>query len=168
VKNIFFLFVIVILGILQVTLLDYFRVFGIRPDLLLICVVVASLVFEFKWAFILSIFAGIFKDACGVSTFGINTLLFPIWCLLIARLNREITLDNNLIHMGLVFIVTILHNIVSGMISVYSGNVIPLGIFLRIVIIESIYTALVLPLIFKIVYLLQRIPPVSFQRKQEE
>jgi len=150
VKKIFFLFIIIILGLLQITLLDFFRVFGIKPDLLLICSVVSSLVFEFRWALMFCIFAGFFKDALGISALGINTLFFPIWCLLIIRLNREVTLDSNFIHIGLIFIVTFFHNIITGLISVYSGNVIPLGIFLRILIIESIYTALVFPLIFKI------------------
>ncbi len=146
---IFFLAVIV-LGILQMTILDYFKVFGVKPDLLLISVVIAALVFEFKRAFILSVFAGILKDAFGANAFGINTLLFPLWSFLIIRLNKEITIDYNFIRIALVFIISLLHNTITGLILIYSGNLIPLGLFLRIVSLQSIYTALVLPLMFKI------------------
>lgn len=149
-KNLIFFLIIVILGIVQVTLLDYFKVFGVKPDLLLIGACFASLVFEFKWALVLSLFAGLFKDILGTYVFGINTLLFALWSFLIARLNKEITIDYNFIRMALVFIISLIHNTLSGLILIYLGNLIPLGLFLRIVILQSIYTALVLPLIFKL------------------
>lgn len=147
-----FFFIIVLLGIVQLTVLDYFKIFNIKPDLLLICVVIASLIFELKPAMVLSVFAGIFKDAFGVvSTLPINTLLFALWSFLIVRLSKNISLDNNLMRLFLVFIVTILHNTITGLIFIYSGKLVPLGIFLRIVSIEAIYTALILPLVFRII-----------------
>lgn len=149
-KKLYFVLIIIILGILQVTILDYFRIFTVRPDLLLISMVLLSLAFEFRWAFALSVFAGFFKDAFGVSYFGINTLLFGLWSFLILRLSKEITIDNNITRVVLVFIVTLIHNILTRIIFIYLGNAIPLGIFLRIVAIGSIYTAGVSPLVFKI------------------
>jgi len=146
-KNWIFFLIIIVLGMLQVTILNYFKIFGVGPDLLLISVVIASLFFEFKWAFVLSVFAGLFKDIFGANIFGINTLLFPLWSFLIVRLNKEITIDYNFIRIALVFIVSLLHNTITGLILIYSGNLIPLGLFLRIVSLQSIYTALVLPLI---------------------
>lgn len=146
-KNWIFFLIIIALGMLQVTILNYFKIFGVGPDLLLISVVIASLFFEFKWAFVLSVFAGLFKDIFGANIFGINTLLFPLWSFLIVRLNKEITIDYNFIRIVLVFIVSLLHNTITGLILIYSGNLIPLGLFLRIVSLQSIYTALVLPLI---------------------
>lgn len=117
---------------------------------MLISVVVISLVLEFRWAFILSAFAGVFKDVFATNIFGINTLLFPLWSFLIVRLNKEITIEHNFIRMALVFIISLLHNTVTGLALIYLGNPIPPGLFLRIVSLQPIYTALVLPLIFKI------------------
>lgn len=145
-KWIFFV-IIVALGMLQVTILNYFKIFGVKPDLLLISVVIASLFFEFKWAFILSVFAGLFKDIFGANIFGINTLLFPLWSFLIVRLNKQITIDYNFVRIALIFIISLLHNTITGLILIYSGNLILLGLFLRIVSLQSIYTAVVLPLI---------------------
>jgi rod shape-determining protein MreD len=146
-RNWIFFIIIVALGLLQVTILNYFKIFGAGPDLLLISVVLASLNFEFKWAFVLSVFPGIFKDVFAANTFGINTLLFPLWSILIVRLNKEIALDYNPICMVLTFMVSIFHNTITGLILAYSGSFIPVGVFLRIVFLQSTYTALVLPLV---------------------
>lgn len=147
-KFIFFLAVF-LAGLLQVTILNYFRILTIKPCLFLIFVVIASLTFELKWALIFSLFAGIFKDIFSISAFGINTALFLLWSFLIVRLSREISIENNLLRCGLVLIVTFLHDIFVGLIYAYSGNYVPLGIFLRIITLQPIFTALILPIVFK-------------------
>jgi len=147
-KFIFFLFVF-LAGLLQVTIINYFRVLTIKPCLFLIFVVIASLTFELKWALIFSLFAGIFKDIFCIGAFGINTALFLLWSFLIVRLSREISIENNVLRCGLVLIVVFLHDLFVGLIYVYSGNYVPLGIFLRIITLQPIYTALILPLVFK-------------------
>ncbi len=142
-KKLLFLLLIIILGTIQLNI-------PIKPDLLLISMVLASLFFEFRWAFILSIFAGIFKDVFSAAGLGINTFLFGLWSFLIARLSKEITLDNNVTVAVLIFIVSTLHNIITGLVLIYLGSSIPIGIFLRITSIESICTVAVLPLVFRI------------------
>lgn len=149
-KRILFL-IIIICGLLQVTILNNIRVFNAKPDLLLICMVLASLTFELKWAFALSVFCGVFKDIFFQAPFGINTLLFSLWCLLIVELAKKISIDFDLIKIGLILIVSIFHNIVIGIIVIYAGNFIPLGIFLRVVSIESVYTAIFAPLVLEVI-----------------
>lgn len=148
-KKLYPLLIIVILGILQVTILDYFKIFTVKPDLLLISMALNNLNLGFRPAFALSLFAGLFKDVFGVSPFGINTILFGLWSFLIARLSREITIDNNITRVALIFIVTVMHNVLTRIILIYLGRSIPLGIFLRIVCVESIYTAAVSWLVFR-------------------
>ena len=147
-KKLFFFTAIIVSGLLQVTILNYFRIFTIKPDLLLIFVVIAGLTFELRWVLIFSLFAGIFKDVF-CAAFGINTALFFLWGLLIWRLNREISIENNLLRALLVFIAAFIHNIASGLILISSGNILFYGVFLRIVTLQPIYTAAVLPLAFK-------------------
>lgn len=144
-----FLLVITILAIFQVTLLDYFKIFGVKPDLLLISIVIISLCpLKPRWILFFSIFAGILKDALTISTFGINTLLFPLWSLLIIRLSKKISLDNNFIRALLIYIISVFNSIMMKFIFLSLGKSILLGIFLRITFLESLYTALVLPLLF--------------------
>lgn len=150
-RNLFFLLVIVIFSIFQVTILDNFRIFNAKPDLLLISVVMAGLCFEFKWALLLSIFIGILKDTLCINTFGINTLLFPLWALIMIELSKKISVDNNFMRAVFVFIVVISNTIITKSIFLFLNNsVIPLGIFIRTLFFESLYTALIFPLVFKI------------------
>jgi len=149
-KWLFFL-IIFISGWLQVSLIHNFKLFGIVPDLLLMCVVFASLNMEKKWAFIYSAFSGVLKDSFGQSAFGLNTLFFVIWCFLIIKVTKEMQIDDTLLRMALVFVVSFLHNFVTGIIFFYSGRSFSFGIFSKILFIGSIYTALIFPLFFKAV-----------------
>jgi rod shape-determining protein MreD len=141
-KSFVFILVIIMLAILQVTILDIVKIFNNKPDFLLICVVVASLFFEPKQALIASVFAGILKDIFYTAPFGINTVLFLVWSLLIAGLSKKISIDYYLIRMSLMFIISLLNNVVTGLIISYLGNFIPLGIFFRNVILSAIYTTI--------------------------
>ncbi len=143
--------VVAVFGLLQLTMLDYFKIFNIKPDLLLICIIFFSLALEPKYALALSVFAGILKDISGSGQYGLNTLMFALWSFSVMRLAREITIDYDLIRMLVVFAVALLHNIVSGLVLVSSGASVPFGIFFRIVIVGSMYTALVSLLVFKVI-----------------
>lgn len=151
-KKMLYSFIIFMAAIIQVTLLDSFKIFGVKPDLLLIIVIFAGLFFNLKWAFALGIFAGILKDSLSASSFGINTLLFPLWIFLIIKLSKKIPLDNNLICVMLVFVIGIFHNTITRIIFFALGNSLaPLGIFLRMAFLEILYTAAILPLMFKFI-----------------
>ncbi|MBN2830804.1 MAG: rod shape-determining protein MreD [Candidatus Omnitrophica bacterium] len=132
-----------IFALLQVTLLDYFRIFGAKPDLLLIAVFFGCLFLKQKKAFALGIFSGLFKDIFSLNAFGLNTVLFPAGVILIAKLMRRVSIEDNLSRILLIFVVALLNNIISGLVLVYTGVYIPLGIFLRIIIFSSMYTAAV-------------------------
>jgi cell shape-determining protein MreD len=132
-NNLVFLLGIVIVGMLQPMLLDYIKIFNTKPDLLLVIVCLSSLFLNLRGALVLSVFAGLFKDAFLIGTFGLNVI------------------DSNLLRMCLVFIIVALHNTIYGLINIYSGNFIPLGIFLRIVSVGSLYTSVVSPLLFRII-----------------
>ena len=153
-KNFIFIAIIIIFGLLQTTILNYVNIFNIKPDLLLISVIIASLFFEPIWAISLSIFAGILKDVFSVNAFGMHTILFFLWSFLIIKLSRKITLDNNYIKLVLIFIIAILNNIIIRLIFLFLGNFISLGLFLRITFIDSLYTALIFLLVLKFAHTL--------------
>jgi rod shape-determining protein MreD len=139
--------VIIVCALLQATALNSLRFFGVKPDILLICVVIAALGLELKWAIIFSVLAGLLKDSIGAQAFGFNAILFGLWSLLIIRLKRDISFDNPYLVVALTAVVTLAHHLLVGLALVYLGNFIPLGIFMRIIIIETFYTALCLPLL---------------------
>jgi len=150
-----FLLIIVVLGISQVTILDYLKVFWIKPDLLLIAVVLVSILSELKLAIFIAILCGIFKDIFAVQAFGINTLSFPLWSLITLKLSREIPLDDNYIYVALIFFAVVFNDLIRLIFIFFSNSsVLPLNVFLRITFLESLYTASVSPLIFKFISLL--------------
>ena len=148
-KNFIFIAIIIIFGLLQTTILNYVNIFNVKPDLLLISVIIASLFFKPQWAMPLSIFAGILKDIFSVNVFGMNTVLFFLWSFAIIKLSRKISFDSNYVRLVLLFITVILNNIVVRLIFLFLGNFISLGLFLRITFVESLYTALIFPLALK-------------------
>ena len=148
-KNFIFIAAIIIFALLQTTILNCVNIFNVKPDLLLSSVIIASLFFKPQWAISLSIFAGILKDIFSVNVFGLNSILFFLWSFLIIKLSRKISFDSNYVRLVLVFIIAILNNIITRLIFLFLGNFISLGLFLRITFIESLYTALILPLALK-------------------
>lgn len=148
-KNFIFIAAIIILALLQATILNYVNIFNVKPDLLLISVIIASLFFQPLWAISLSIFAGVLKDIFSVNAFGLNSILFFLWSFLIIKLSRKISFDSNYVRLVLIFIIAIVNNIITRLIFLFLGNFISLGLFLRIAFIESLYTALIFPLALK-------------------
>lgn len=155
-RNWLILSAVIFLGILQATVFSYFSFFGVSPDLLLLSVIAASLILDFRWAFVFSLFAGLFKDSFSAQAFGVNTFLFPLWSFLIQRLSRQISLENNLIRIALAFTVLLIHNISCGVILIYLGRFIPPGIFLRTIVLSALYTGIFFLPVFKAVKLFYR------------
>ncbi len=178
-------FIILLVAIIETTILDYFKVFNVKPDLLLLGVIAlsfypnaikprllscgwrsgrgipphqepqgltwAGLHSEGKWTVFFAILAGCFKDLLGINTFGINTFLFPLWVILLSELSKKISLEYNLVRIAIVFLITILNGIASRLILLSLGKFIPLGIFLRIILLQSVYTTAVSALLFKFI-----------------
>lgn len=146
-----FLAALLIASTLEVTILNYFRIFDVKPNLLLAMVVVASLVFDMKWALFFGLLAGILKDAFCSSAFAFNTLLFAFWTFLVVRLSRKVSVENSFIRVALVFIIVVLNNVLTRAIFVYLGKFIALGIFFKITFFESLYTLFISLLVFRII-----------------
>jgi rod shape-determining protein MreD len=149
-KNWFFLIFILVFAFFQATFLDYLKLFGVKPDLFFISVVIAAIYFRPRSALLISLFAGMIKDTLGISAFGINTLLMPVLSFLIIRLSKEITLDNLGAASILTFIAVLIFSFFFRLASFYSNNPLPFLAFLRISFFEALYTAAIYPLIFKV------------------
>ncbi len=152
-KNLKLFFLILVFGIIQAVFLDWFKVFNVQPDLLLLSMVIVSLGNDRghspRWAIALSLFAGIFKDIFA-SSWGLNTFLFPLWSFFIVRLSHKISFDEDIVRVGLVFVATLVYSISCALILACSGKIIPFGIISRIIILGSFYNVIVFLLIIQI------------------
>ncbi|MCM8780388.1 MAG: rod shape-determining protein MreD [Candidatus Omnitrophica bacterium] len=147
----FFLMVIPILILLQVTVLDCLKIFDIKPDLTLIGLMLVSLFFDLRYAIFLSAFLGFIKDIFLVNGIGIDVLILPFWSFFIIRLSKKITIDYNYIRAILTFIIGIFNAAVIRLIY-YLCGVASIGIttFMRMALWESVYTAVVSFFVFEL------------------
>jgi rod shape-determining protein MreD len=140
-KNFRFFLVIVSAAVLQAAVMDYFMIFRVSPDLLLICVVLVSLYTEWRWALALSFLSGVLKDCLGVNTVGVYTVLFPLISFITIKLSRELTLDNGLFGALFTFVVTFVCNLCVRVALGFLGTAISWGAVLRIAVLDPVYTA---------------------------
>lgn len=149
-KKFSFLLITIILATFQLTWPVFLSFFNCKPDLLLILSVALVFYLDFKSALIFAIFCGLLKDVFLPSGLALNTILFPLWSFLIYRLSSQISTEDDYMRLAIVLAVSLLNNIIIGLQSINSGNIIPPFIFLRNLIIPPVYTAALSPLIFKL------------------
>ena len=149
-KNLFFLLIIMVLTILGLNWPTFLNFFYCKPDLLLIFMVALVFYTDFKTALIFGILAGLVKDVFLPGTLAMNTICFSIWSYSVYRVGRQISTEENFLRMAVVLVVALLNNSIIGMQNIAIGNIISPGIFLRNLIIASVYTSLLSPLIFKL------------------
>lgn len=148
-KTLIFSLVIIIFSFFQATVLNSIKIFGVKPDLLIISVIIGSVFWEWKSALFFSLLAGASKDIFGAGAFAFNLLLFPLWSYLIFKLSRKLTLDYDFALIILVFAVVFLNDVIIRIIFLFFDTFVGFWVFLRIAFIESLYTALFLPLVLK-------------------
>jgi len=149
-KNLFFLLWIIILATLGLNWPIFLNFFNCKPDLLLIFMLALVFYTDFKTALIFGILAGLTKDVFLPQMLGINTICFSIWSYAVYRLRGQISTEENYVRLAIVLVISLLNNLVIGLQSIAAGNIIPPGIFLRNLIIISLYTSLLAPLVFKL------------------
>ena len=149
-KKLFFLLAIVILATIELNWPSFLIFFYCKPDLLLIFMVALVFYTDFKTALIFGVLAGLAKDVFLPWGMAINTICFGIWSYAVYRLSRQVSSEEVYVRLAIVLVVVLLNNFIIGLQSVAAGNIIPPGIFLRNLIIVSIYTSALSPLIFKL------------------
>ena len=127
-----------------------FQMFWVKPDLIILSVVIASIYLDFGWAIFISIFAGITKDILGLNYFGMNILILPFYCYAIREISRKISLDNDFINMGILGVVIIVNSLLLRLFFIVNNVSIELGIFLRTFVFEFLFTVLSFFLILQI------------------
>ncbi|MDO8489238.1 MAG: rod shape-determining protein MreD [Candidatus Omnitrophota bacterium] len=146
----FFLLIIILLVSLQLTWPVFLSFYNCKPDFLLILVVAFVFYLDFKIALVFTVLTGLVKDTFLPGVFAVNTFLFCVWSYLIYLLIRQISFENGYVRVVIVLIASLLNNIITGLEIINSGFIIAPGIFLRNLIISSVYTAALSPLIFKL------------------
>lgn len=143
--------ILISLVVLQSTLLDYIKIFNVKPDLVLVAIIIISLSLDLKWVMMFSYLAGLFKDTLGIEPLGLNILALPLIGFLVFKLSKKIIIETNYMKIATVFTAVILENLIAILCLILMGSGIPIGIFFRFTIVGSIYTALLFPLVYRLV-----------------
>lgn len=146
-----FFLLLVVFCVLETTWLNIISIGNVKPDLLLAGVIIAGLTFELRWVILFALFAGVLKDIFSLGSLGLNTVMFPLWGILVFKLSRKIFLEDNLTRVLLALGIVFLSNFAVSLVSFFSGYPVPPGLFFRISLMESCYTALFFPLVYKMV-----------------
>jgi rod shape-determining protein MreD len=77
-KKIFLIFAIFLAALIQSTFLDYLRIQGIKPDILLVLVIFIGLEADKSFGLKAGLFAGLLKDLLSAGPLGLNTLAFGL------------------------------------------------------------------------------------------
>lgn len=141
-RNLRFALLILGLAFIQVSVLEPLRVFGVKPDLLLISVVVSGIYFEFGWAIFFSLFAGILKDVFSVGDFGMSTLFFPVLAFLIIQLNKRLTIENAVSCGVVTFLASLVYDGLVRSLAVYMNDFVSYPVFFRVSILGALYTSI--------------------------
>ena len=140
-KKIIFVGCIFCAAIVQTTLIGHIRFWGVKPDLLWIMVLSAGLYFDAGTAVILSLICGLLKDCLGSSSFGVYTLLLPAWSLAVSSLTKRISFDNMSVSCLFLAVMMLVNAVVLRCLSVVSYGALSFMAFMRVGILEALYTA---------------------------
>jgi rod shape-determining protein MreD len=140
---------LIVCVIAQGTILHSWALMGVIPDLLLILIVWLSVGRRLVFCLVFAAIAGALKDAFSVYSTPVYTLLYPLWCVIIARLSRKLTLEPVYLRVVLVFLAAIVNGIIMRLYHTAAGNYVAAGIFARTLFIEPVYTAACAFLIFE-------------------
>jgi len=167
-RNIFFVLMLFVFFLLQVTVLNYFQSLHVTLDLLFIFVFLASIYLAQTPALILSMASGFLKDMAGIEGFGISILLFPLWSLLIIRLSKKIVLENSFFASIAMGVIAFLHAILVRIMVHFDGSFISWPTFFRISTLESLYAATLLPAVMLLISTLRLTAYPAHTARQEE
>lgn len=133
---------IILCALIQVSFPDYLTLWGAKPDLLLLCAIMAGFLFDQKTAVGAGIFIGLIKDAFGSGFPLTNTVLFPLWSALLVWFSRKVSLSDPLVRGVVVAVITFLHYTSSGLLYMYTGSEITPLVLVTVVIAAAFYTFL--------------------------
>jgi rod shape-determining protein MreD len=141
-KKIIFFILLLVVALLQATLANGVRVFGVKPELFWIMVLACGLYFDLRTAVVFSLTCGLLKDCMGVSSYGIYTILFPLWALAINTLSKRISFDHMSVCASFLAVMIFVNEAIVRSIPFISSNQLSFGAFMKVGCIEGLYTAL--------------------------
>lgn len=141
---------IIILLAVQSTLLGYFEIWGVKPNLILVLVVCAALLNGELEGAVIGLIAGFSVDVFSGRVLGFNSLLLMYAGIGVGLANRHIYRENYLVVTAVTFLSTVIYESAVFLLRVFPGNedITLLYPFSRIILPEAVYNCVVSIFIF--------------------
>ena len=149
-KHVFWMGVLLILClVLQATVFNYLTVAGVKPDLLLIIVVLYGLLYG-KKAGVLGFVYGLVEDLITGRFIGFNALTKGLMGLLIGYLEPKLFKDHILVPVIILFVGTFVYGTFTYIVGLAVGlySTFEFESYLRIIILQSIYNGCLAPFLY--------------------
>jgi rod shape-determining protein MreD len=141
-KKIIFSAFVLLAALAQSTLMHSIAVFGVKPDLFWIMVMCAALYFESGTAVIFSLSCGLLKDCLGTSSFGVYTVVFPLWSMGISTMLKRISFDHLAVSGFVLGLIVFVNAAILRFMPFVPDGPLSFMAFMRVSVIESAYTVL--------------------------
>lgn len=152
IKILFYSFFIFLFLALQTTLLDYASVYGVKPNILIVFIIVAALLRGNVEGGAVGFFAGLAIDMSFGSALGFYALLGFYLGIAAGSVNRRLFRDNLLVVLFFTFIYSIAYESMVYIINnIMSGNLQLLYPLTRVILPEAVYNCAVSVLIYPLV-----------------
>jgi len=135
---------IILFAVLQVGPAEGLKLFGVKPDLLMLAALMAAVFFSSGWASVYAVTSGLIKDSFAGPFSGLPCVVtFTVWALAARGISRRIAIDKWWLRFLLVFCLVNLNNLTVRVWSLLSGeSVVRLYVFMKVSFLESALTAL--------------------------
>lgn len=164
------MFLLIFLGVIfQTTLLSFFNIRGVTPNIVILLLIIFSLNSDFLTSIALGIFAGILTDFLMLNTIGINILSYFIIVYICNFLRHEMDLDKKIVYVATVIVATLIYHGITLFIMFFLGyDVSNLYYIAEKIIIQSIMNLLLFFCINKFVIFIFRVFNVKFKENINE
>ncbi|WP_422444561.1 rod shape-determining protein MreD [Thermoanaerobacterium sp. DL9XJH110] len=149
--------IVILLIILQSTVMAFFQIGGIRPDLPLVFILCVALVKgEYPGAFF-GLVSGLLEDIIYGRFLGFNALVKFLTGYIAGYGSRDIYKGPAIITMGLTFLGSFIYNLIFMLISTFLGQINqPWNFFMPVVFPTALFNMLISPFIYHLVVKLER------------
>lgn len=141
----------VLFAIIQISALNYIELLNVKPNILLVSVILLALYKGSRAGLEAGIIAGLLYDVSSTGTFGVSTLSFMLCGYAVGLLGRNVYEENLVLRSLIVFIFSLANGLIYYFVSSIFQAMPPFVPSIKHIILPySLYTALISPLIFLI------------------
>lgn len=139
--------------LVQVSALNSFQIFGVKPDLVMLVVVFNAFLRGHREGAFVGFVAGIFQDILTGSYIGLNALSYMTVGYLVGMTEAKLYKDSSVIIMVLTWFASIAGQLVYYLLLLFGGvGISPVVALTRVMFPAATYTALLVPLFYKKFY----------------